>query len=432
MSLEVQKKENSTVSFELVVDAKTFETGMEAAYKKNVKKINIPGFRKGKAPRKLIEKMYGESAFYDDAVEEVFPEQYIKALDEANIDPIDRPSIDIKQIGSGQDLVIEVTVAVRPEAEVKEYKGLEVKKANYDVTDEDLQNEINEVLDKNARLITLEDKAIEKGNIVVIDFKGFVDGKPFEGGEAEDYELEIGSGMFIAGFEDQLVGTKADEEKEVDVVFPENYHVEALKAKPAKFDVKVKEVKEKELPVFDDEFVKDVSEFDTVDEYKADLKKHLEQNAKVRAEKENERNLLDKLVENTEVEVPEVMIDNQTEQMLRSFAYTLYMQGITLDKYMELTGLSKEQIKANFKDDAVKDIKAELALAKVEELEKITVTEEEIDSELADMAGKVNKSVEEYKESIEKSHKDYREDIKFSLLRDKTIKYLLDNSKTIE
>lgn len=432
MSLEVQKKENSTVSFELVVDAKTFETGMEVAYKKNVKKINIPGFRKGKAPRKLIEKMYGESAFYDDAVEEVFPEQYIKALEEANIDPIDRPSIDIKQIGSGQDLVIEVTVAVRPEAEVKEYKGLEVKKANYDVTDEDLQNEINEVLDKNARLITLEDKAIEKGNIVVIDFKGFVDGKPFEGGEAEDYELEIGSGMFIAGFEDQLVGTKADEEKEVNVVFPENYHVEALKAKPAKFDVKVKEVKEKELPVFDDEFVKDISEFDTVDEYKADLKKHLEQNAKVRAEKENERNLLDKLVENTEVEVPEVMIDNQTEQMLRSFAYTLYMQGITLDKYMELTGLSKEQIKANFKDDAVKDIKAELALAKVEELEKITVTEEEIDSELADMAGKVNKSVEEYKESIEKSHKDYREDIKFSLLRDKTIKYLLDNSKTIE
>lgn len=432
MSLEVQKKENSTVSFDLVIDAKTFEAGMEEAYKKNVKKINVPGFRKGKAPRKLIEKMYGESAFYDDAVEAVFPEQYIKAIDEAKIEPIDRPTIDVKQIGSGQDLIIEVNVAVKPEANVKEYKGLEIKKVNYEVTDKDLENEINEVLDKNARLISLDDKPIENGNVTVIDFKGFVDGKPFEGGEAEDYELEIGSGMFIAGFEDQLVGVKAGEEKQINVNFPENYHVEVLKGKPAVFEVKVKEVKQKELPAFDDEFVKDVSEFDTVDEYKADLKKHLESNAKVRAEKENERNLLDKLVENTEVEVPEVMIDNQTEQMLRSFAYTLYMQGITLDKYMELTGLSKEQIKANFKDDAVKDIKAELALEKVEALENITVADEEVDSEIADMAGKVNKDVEEYKKSLEKSHQGYREDIKFSLLREKTIKYLSDNAKTIE
>ncbi len=428
MSAAIQKKEKNTVVFDMTIDTNTFEEAINLAYKKIAKKVNIPGFRKGKAPKKLIELHYGESVFYDDAIDIVFPKEYTKSILELGLEPIDRPTIDIKEIEKGKDLVINVTVEVKPEAEVKEYKGLKVKKSANTVAEEDIENEIKATLEKYARIETVDDKKIEKGNIAVIDFKGFVDGVPFEGGQAEDFELEIGSGTFIEGFEDQLVDKTAGEDVKVNVTFPEDYHVENLKGKPAEFEVKVKSVKVKTIPELDDEFVKDISEFDTVAEYKEDLKKNLEEKAKQKAEREQEDTLLNALIANTEVEVPNAMTNNQIDNMVNNFAYSLYMQGLDFKQYLQLTGMTEETIRSSFKGDAEKAVKVELALEKVQKLEDIKVTAEEIDAELAAMAEMAKKDVAEYTKNIEKQYKNYREDIEYDLMRRKTIQLLKDNS----
>ena len=377
-----------TNRYELVVeiDGETFMKAVDAVYKREVKKINIPGYRKGKAPRRLIEKEYGEGVFYEDAIKNLYPAAIVAAADEAGLNMIrDQIDLDIQEAGK-DGLVFKAVVTVEPEVEIKDYKGIEYAPVSLEVTDEDVEEEIKKVQKRNSRLVSVEDQAAENEDIAVIDFKGILDGEAFEGGTAENYSLTLGSGAFIPGFEDQVVGHKAGEEFTIDVTFPEDYQAEELKGKAVQFEIKLHEVKKHELPEVDDEFVKDVSEFDTVDEYKADLKTKLEESRKEEAENSKESQIAEKLTDLLEAEIPEAMFDNQLDSIVDEFAMNLRSQGLDLNTYMQYTGLTEERLRDTYRDRAEAQVKLRLALRKIAELEDMKATDEDIEAKYNELA----------------------------------------------
>ena len=426
MSVKLDKLENNAAHLEIEVDAVKFEEGMQKAYIKNKKKFNIPGFRKGKVPRKMVEKYYGESIFYEDAINIVCPDAYDKAIEETKIEPVDRPEIDIKQIGNGENLIFTATVTVKPDFELGDYKGIEVKKIEYNVTEEDIDRQINEMREKNSRLITVEDRAVQMGDTAQIDFEGFADGEPFEGGKGENYDLEIGSGQFIPGFEEQLIGKNIGEELEVNVTFPEEYHAEDLAGKPVVFKVKIHQIKFKELPELDDEFVKDVSEFDTIKELKEDMSKKLTEQNEQKAKQETENAVIDKVVEDVTIDIPEVMIERQIDSMTRDFEMRLSMQGMNLDKYFEYTGMDQSKFREQFKEQAGKQVKTSLVLEKIAEVENVQVSDEDVEKHLEKMAENYKMEVDKMKEMLKPENIDA---MKEDLAIQNTVKMLVQATK---
>lgn len=379
MNTKVEKLENNIVKIEVSVPAEKFEAAIKKAYTKNSSKFSVPGFRKGKTPMAIIEKHYGDSVFFEEAVNIICDETYPVAIEENNIMPVDYPEIDVVQIGKGKEFIYTANIVVKPEVTLGEYKGIEVKKNVYTVTEEDVNVTLNSMREKNGRIVSKDDAAIENGNIAVIDFEGFIDGVAFEGGKGENHELTIGSGTFIPGFEDALIGLKINDTKDVNVNFPEDYHAEELKGKPAVFKVTIKEIKVKELPALDDEFVKDVSEFDTLDELKADITKKQEENNNQRAKKEFEEELLKKVVEGSTVEIPQPMVEREIDYMIKDLDYRLQYQGMKIDKYIELMGTTMEALRKDFNEIALGKVKMNLVIEAIAKAENITATEEEID-----------------------------------------------------
>ena len=426
MKAELLKREGNQVTFKITVDNDKFEAAITKAYNKNKGKFNIPGFRKGKAPKQIIESQYGKGVFYNDAIDMLFPEVYPTALDELNIDPINRPDLDIEEISKDNGLVMVINVEVKPEVKLGEYKGIEISKPEYTVNEEEADLRLEEMRNRASRLVDVEDRAIEAGDTAIIDFEGFQDGVAFEGGKGENYSLVIGSNTFIPGFEDQLVGKNKGEEVEVNVEFPAEYHAENLAGKPANFKVVVKNVQRKELPELNDEFAADTTEFNTLDELKADLRTKLEEEAKNRAEAEMRNSLVEKVSEATELEVPEAMIEAQLDNMMMELNYQLQYQGLQLQQLLEMTGRTIEEIKAERREEATKLVKSSLILEAIAKAENVEVSEEEIEAELAKMAQMYNMEVEKIKSAMRPAD---LEDIKGQLTIRKTIDLLVDNSK---
>lgn len=399
MLKSAEKTGTNEFTVELSIEADVFEAAVNKAYNKNKNKINVPGFRKGKAPRAIIEKMYGTGVFYDDALDIAFPEAYSKALEEAGIDPIDSPfDFDVKTIGKeGVELTCKVTV--KPEITLEGYKGLSAVKEPVEVTDEEVDADLKRKQDANAREIAVEGRAVENGDIANIDFEGFTDGVAFDGGKGEAYDLEIGSGSFIPGFEDQIIGKNVGDEFDVNVTFPEEY-AEELAGKPAVFKVKVNEIKSKELPELDDEFAKDVSEFDTLDELKADIRKTLEDQKKSASDRNFDNAIFDKLADLVDAEIPQCMIDRTTDNMISEFRYNVESQGIPFEQYLGYLGMSVDSMKETYKDRAEKEVKTELALEKIAELEGIEISDEDVDAEYASMAERYSVDVDTVKKAV--------------------------------
>ena len=426
MKAELIKKEGNKVTLKITVDNNKFEESVTKAYNKTKGKYNIPGFRKGKAPKIIIETQYGKGVFYNDAIEMLFPEVYPTALDELNIEPIDRPDLDVEEISKDNGLVMVVNVEVKPEFELGNYKGIEIAKADYNVSEEDVESTLKDMVNKNARLVSVKDRAIENGDTAVIDFEGFESGVAFEGGKGENYSLVIGSNTFIPGFEDQLVGKKAGEEVEVNVTFPAEYHAENLAGKAVVFNVKVNDVKVKELAELNDEFAKDTSEFETLEELKADVRANLEKEAETRAKNEMRNSLVEKVSANTEVEVPAVMVEQQIDNMLMELNYQLQYQGLNLQQLLSMTGRDVAELREERRADAEKLVKSSLVLEAIAKAENIEVSEEEFNVELATMAAMYNMDVEKIKSSLREND---IEDIKGQVKIRKTIDLLVDNAK---
>lgn len=393
----VSSNKVETNKYELIVkiDADAFESAIEKAYRKSVKKISVPGFRPGKAPRKMIEKLYGEGVFYEDAVNDLYPSALASAVEEAKLELVDRPEVEITKIEKADGVEFKATCVVKPEVEVSDYKGIKAEKTVKTVTDEDLNSELNKMADRNARVVSVEDRAAENGDITVIDFEGFVDGKAFEGGKAEGFSLTLGSGQFIPGFEDQIVGHNVEDEFDVNVEFPAEYQAEELAGKPAVFKVKLHEIKTRQLPAIDDEFVKDVSEFDTLDQLKEDITKKLQEQYDKSADTEVENQLIDAVIANMKAEIPEVMFENRVDESVREFEYRLQSQGMSLDLYLQYTGMEMDAFRKTFREQAEKQVKIRLALEKIVELENIVPSAEEI-------AAEYDKMAENYKMDVEK------------------------------
>jgi len=399
MSVEIVKKEKSKVELKFTVSSEKFNVALDTAFKKNAGKFKIAGFRNGKVPRNVIEKMYGEGVMYDEAFNIVADEEYVKAIEEHKLDVVSHPEVAIESIGKDKDLVYTITVYVKPEIKLEKYTGFEIEKVETEVTDADVEHELHHVQEKNARIVTKEEGVVEEGDIANIDFEGFLDGVAFDGGKAEKYDLEIGSHSFIPGFEEQLVGMKVGDEKDITTTFPENYGNADLAGRETIFKIKLHEVKKKELPAIDDEFAKDVSEFNTLDEYKADLKTKLQTTKAAQAKAERETKAMDKLIEAVEVEIPEPMIDHQIEHMIHDFEQNLSYQGLTLDKYMEILNMKEEDIKAQFRDNAIKDIKLKLAIEYIEKNESVEVSEEDINARLEELSAMYGKDAESFKQN---------------------------------
>lgn len=427
MNSKVERLEKNIVKLEIEVSKEKFEDGVKKSYQKNVKRFNIPGFRKGKAPMAMIEKQYGEGVFYEDAINFVFPEAYDSAVKEHNLDPVDSPELDILQIGKGQNLIFTATVAVKPEVELGEYKGIEVPKKEYNVTDEDINKELTTMQQQNSRLIAVEDRAVQQGDILNINYQGFVDDVQFEGGTAENQTLEIGSNTFIPGFEDQLVGANIGDEAEVKVQFPENYRAEHLAGKDAIFKVKVNEIKVKELPELNDDFATEASEFDTLDALKDSIRTKLEENANNKAKFEFEDEVLKMVSANATVEIPDVMVEKQIESMLKDFDQQLRYQGFDLEKYLQFTATSIEDLKSRMKEDAYNRVKTQLVLEAISKAENIEANEEEIEKEYEKLADQYKTTVDKIKESV----KGNNEFIKDGIVVQKTIDLLVNSSKAI-
>ncbi|KPI46899.1 trigger factor [Clostridioides difficile] len=425
MKAELIKKEGNKVTLKITVDNNKFEAAVNKAYNKSRNKYNIPGFRKGKAPRIVIETQYGKGIFYNDAIEILFPEVYPEAIKELDIDPIDNPDLDIEEISKDNGLVIVLNVEVKPEFELGNYKGIEIAKVENTVSDENVEAKLQEMVEKNARLVSVEDKALEDGDTAIIDFEGFENGVAFEGGKGENYNLVIGSNTFIPGFEEQLVGKKAGEEVEVNVTFPEEYHSQDLAGKPVVFNVKINDVKVKELSALDDEFAKDTSEFDTLDELKADVRAKLEEEAKNRADAETRNSVVEKVAENTEIEIPEVMVQHQIDNMLNELNYQLQYQGFGLQQLLEMTGRTMEELREERKEDAKKLVKSSLVLEAITKAEGIEATEEEFKAELEKMASAYNMEIDKIEASLRDADK---EDIKGQIKIRKTIDLLVENA----
>ncbi len=395
MSVQVEKLEKNMAKLTIEVPAAEFEAAIQEAYLKNRKRISLPGFRKGKVPRAMIEKMYGEGFFYEDAANAVIPKAYEKAAMESELEIVSRPEIGVEQIEKGKAFIFTATVAVKPDVTLGQYKGLEYDETPVEVTDEDVEQELKKVQEQNARTITVEDRAIENGDIAVIDFTGYVNDEAFEGGKGEDYELVIGSHSFIDTFEDQLVGKNTGDEVDVNVTFPEDYQAADLAGKPALFKVVIKTIKAKEVPELDDEFASDVSDFDTLDEYKEDLKKSILEKKEKSAKTEKENALVDKVIENAQMDIPEPMIELEVRQMADEFAQRMQMQGLSMEQYMQYTGLTSEKLLAEMKPNAEKKIKTRLVLEAVVAAENIEVSDEELETEF-------NKLAEMYKMEVDK------------------------------
>lgn len=429
MKATAEKIENNKVKLKIQVDAQDFEKALDKSYMKNKGKFLIPGFRKGKAPRKLIERYYGEGVFYEDAFNEIFHEVYWKAVEENGLEPVDYPTVEeIEQIGSGKDLVFTASVVVKPEVELGQYKGIEVEKVEYNVTDKDVEDALKRIQQRYARWVAVEGRPIKEGDLVTLDYEGFVDGQPIKDGSAQNYALEVGSKSFIPGFEEQLIGLNAGDEKEIKVTFPEDYGIEELKGKEAVFKVKIHDIKEKELPELDDEFAKDVSDFETLEEYKVHLREVLEREAQNQAREQMEEQLLSQVVEGAKVDIPDVMVEREIDNMLSNFEFGLYYRGLTLKRYLELTGTSMEDLRAQYRQEAYTRVKTGLVLEKIAKVEDIEVTQEDLDKELEGLANQFNITVEEarkrYAEGLERR--------KDELLTRKTIDFLMDNAVIVD
>lgn len=412
MSVQVENLEKNMAKLTVEVAAEDFEKAVQAAYMKNRNKITIPGFRKGKAPQAMIEKMYGEGVFYEDAADEAINASYAEAMKESGLDIVSRPEVTIEKIGKDEPFVYSALVAVKPEVTLGQYKGVEVEKADASVSAEDVEAELKKVQEQNARLLTVEDRGVEDGDQTVIDFEGFVDGKGFEGGKAEDYPLTIGSHSFIDTFEEQLIGKKIGEECEVNVTFPTEYHAADLAGKPATFKVTVKEIKVKELPELNDEFASEVSEFDTLDEYKKDIEKKLAEKKEIEANSKNEDAVVAKVVENASMEIPDKMIDAQAENMVQDMARRMQSQGLSLDMYLKYTGMTVEQMKEQARPDAEKRIRTRLVLEAVAQAENIQISDEKVDEEVAKMAEAYKMEVDKLKSYMSESDiKQMKEDL---------------------
>ena len=405
MSVQVEKLEKNMAKLTIEVSSEEFENAIAKAYKKNKNKISMPGFRKGKAPRAMIEKMYGKGIFYEDAANSIIPDAYADAAKESELEIVAQPEIDVTQIESGKPFIFTATVALKPEVTLGEYKGIEVEKKEVEVTDEEVEAEINKVRESNARVLDIDDRATQDGDTVLIDFDGYVDGKQFEGGKADDYSLVLGSHSFIDNFEEQLVGKNIGDDVEVNVTFPENYQAEELQGKPAVFKVKIKEIKVKELPELDDDFAQDVSNFDTIAEYKEDLKKKLTENKEEALKREREEAVIGKIIENAQMDIPEQMVDAQTRQMTQEFAQRLSSQGLSIDQYMQFTGLTPQKMIEELKPQALKRIQSRLVLEAVVAAENIETTEEELDKEIENMASMYQMEVDKLKKVIGEEEK---------------------------
>lgn len=386
MSLKVENKENNMALLTIEATAEEFEKAMQGAYLKQKGKISIPGFRKGKVPRQMIEKMYGPEIFYDDAANAIIPDAYEKELEGSELEIVSQPKIDVVQIEKGKPFIFTAEVALKPEVTLGEYKGIEVKKPEIEVSDAEIEEELNKEKEKNARTINVEDRPVQDKDEAVIDFEGFVDGVAFEGGKGENYPLTIGSGSFIPGFEEQLIGANIGDDVEVKVTFPEDYQAENLAGKEAVFKCKVHEIKAKEYPELDDEFAQEVSEFDTLDEYKADIRAKLAKKKEEDGKRAKEDEVVDKIIENAQMDIPEAMIDTQVRQMAEDFARRMQSQGLTLEQYFQFTGMTAEKFMEDLKPQAVKRIQTRLVLEKIADAENIEVSEERLNEELEKMA----------------------------------------------
>lgn len=425
MSLQVEKMEKNMAKLTIEVSAEELEKALQGAYMKQKNKISVPGFRKGKVPRQMIEKMYGPEIFYDDAANAIIPDAYAKAYDECELDIVSQPTIDVVQLEKGKPFIFTAEVATKPEVTLGEYKGLKVDKVSNRVTAKEVDAKLEEEQKKNARTVAVTDRAVQDGDEVVLDFEGFVDGVAFEGGKGENYPLTIGSGSFIPGFEEQLVGVEAEKEVEVNVTFPEEYHSADLAGKPAVFKCTVHEIKVKELPELDDDFAAEVSEFDTLEEYKADIKAKIKEQKITDGNRQKEDQAVEKAVANASMEIPEAMIDTQVKQMSQEFAQRLQSQGLTLEQYFQFTGLTADKMLEELKPQAVKRIQTRLVLEAIAKAENIEISDEKLEAELAKMAESYQMEVDKLKEFMGESEK---EQMKQDMAVQEAVTFLVENA----
>lgn len=428
MTVKMEKLENSRVKLTVQIDAETLEKAMEEAYRKNVKRINIPGFRKGKAPRKIIELNYGPDVFVEDAVELLLPRLYEDALDETEIKAVDRPEVDIEHIDRSEGATFTYIVDVYPELTLGNYQGLKVDREIVQVSDEDVENILKQQQQRNSELVVAEHTAVQKGDFAVIDFIGYVDGKPFSGGAAENHTLEIGAGQFIPGFEDQLIGVEVGETKDIQVTFPEEYHAEHLAGQEATFTVTIKELKEKFLPEIDDEFAKDISEHETLDELKAEIRKNLEDEATRRTTEQMENKLLELIAEDSSVEIPQSMIEHQAGHLLDYFLQNMQRQGFSEEMYLEMTGQSREDLQAQFEPQAKTQIMHDLILEAIIEKEGITVSEESVEEKIQEFMGSAGELTPELEERMREYWNSQRPGIEAQIRREKALQLIVDNA----
>ena len=429
MSLQVEKMEKNMAKLTIEVSAEELDKAMQNAYLKARGKISIPGFRKGKAPRKMIEQMYGKGIFLEDAANALIPEHYSKALEECDLEIVSQPEIDVTQAEPGKAFIFTAEVAVKPEVTLGEYKGLEVEISSVEVTEEEIAAELKKEQENNSRTIDVDDRAVAQGDMVTLDFEGFVDGVAFEGGKGTDYPLTIGSNSFIPGFEEQLVGAELNVEKEVNVTFPENYHANDLAGKPAVFKCTVKAIKVKELPELDDEFAKDVSEFDTLEEYKADIAKNLKERKESVAKRETEDKAVDAVIENAQMDIPEAMIQNQIQQLMQDFIRRMQSQGLSIDQYYQFTGLDNAKIQEQMRPQALKRIQSRLVLEKIAEVENIQISDEKLEEELKSMAEMYKMEVEKLKELMGDAEK---EQMKKDMAVQEAVTLVAESAKVVE
>ncbi|WP_164668454.1 trigger factor [Virgibacillus doumboii] len=428
MSAKWEKQEGNEGVLTIEVSAEEFDRGLDQAFKKVVKDVQIPGFRKGKVPRKIFENRFGVESLYQDAVDIILPDAYVKAVEETGIEPIEQPEVDIEEIEQGKDLIFTAKVQVKPEVELGDYKGLEVEEQSVEVTDEDVDHEIEHQREHHAELTVKEEGSVEEGDTVVMDFEGFLGDEPFEGGKGEDHSLEIGSGQFIPGFEEQMVGKKPGEETEIEVTFPEDYHAENLAGQKATFKVKIHEVKAKELPELDDEFAKDVDEeVETLEELKTKKKEEMEAQKKQDAENQKRESLVEQASDNANVDIPEAMVNTELDRMMQEFEQRLQMQGMTMEMYFQFSGQDENALKEQMKEDAEKRVKTNLTLEAIYNEENLEVTDEDVDKELENMASMYGTEVEQLKQMLGGNADAIKEDLKFR----KAIEFLDENSKTV-
>ena len=419
-----QTKNANEVKVEVTIEASKFEDAIKKVYFKSAKYFNIPGFRKGKAPIQIVEKYYGKEIFYEDAFNEIAPEELEKAVEENKLEVVSRPEIDIKQIEKGKDLIFTATMQIKPEVELGKYKGIELEKVEYTVSEDDIEHELGHMQEHNARIITVDERPVENGDITTIDFEGFVDGKAFEGGKAEKHELEIGSNQFIPGFEEQIIGMKIDEEKEIKVKFPDEYFSKDLAGKDATFKVKLHEIKKKELPELDDEFAKDVSEFDTLKELKEDIKEKKQKQYDERAKYEIEDNAMKQVVESMKIDIPSGMIELEIDNMLKDMEQRLSYQGMNFDQYLQMMGKTKEDARKEYEPQAIDAIKSRMAIEKVAELENIDASDEEIHKKLEEMAKNYGRDVKEFE-----GNENIKNYIATGVKTEKALEFIVDNAK---